>query len=108
MALKSLDIQTSLNLDTSFDIPGMLSDSGKITLSDIIAATIGENEDSATSAAADSKNSIALVPDFTENSNSCDSNSRQFYPDDIKPKEPHREKTGFLPMRKQRRRSASR
>ena len=78
--IPSWDIQTSLNLDTSFDLPGMLSDSGKISLSDIIAATIGESE-------ADSKTSIAVVPDITENSDSCDSNSRQFYSNDSQAKE---------------------
>ena len=79
----SWDIKTSLHLDTSFDLTGMLSDSGKLSLSDIIAATIGESEAKAANAGADSKNSTALVPDFTENSNSCDSNSQQFYPSEI-------------------------
>ena len=53
----------------------MLSDSGKISLSDIIAATIGEDAN-IPDAINDDKRSIPVVPDVTENSNSSDSISQ--------------------------------
>lgn len=77
------DTVTSLQLDTSFDFTAMLSDNGKLSLSDIVAATIGETDNIAPDSVADARSTTALVPDVTENSNSCDSNS-QFYSNDTK------------------------
>ena len=74
-------IETTLNLDTSFDISNMLTSSGKLSLSDIVAATIGES-DKTHNVESDAKNSTHLVPDVMENSNSCESSSQlgSFYP----------------------------
>ena len=70
--------ETNLNLDSSFHIPTMLSDSGKLSLSDIVAATIGDT-DQATVTDEDTSKCVR-VPDVTENSNSSDSLSQHgFY-----------------------------
>ena len=70
--------ETNLNLDSSFHIPTMLSDSGKLSLSDNVAATIGDTNQATASDGDTSK--YVRVPDVTENSNSSDSLSQQgFY-----------------------------
>ena len=70
--------ETNLNLDSSFHIPTMLSDSGKLSLSDIVAATIGDT-DQATAINGDTSKYVR-VPDVTENSNFSDGLSQQgFY-----------------------------
>ena len=71
-------IETNLNLDSSFHIPTMLSNSGKLSLSDIVAATIGDTDQ--TTAPDGDTSKCVRVPDVTENSNSSDSLSQQgFY-----------------------------
>ena len=70
--------ETNLNLDSSFNISTMLSDSGKLSLSDIVAATIGDTDQ--TTATDGDTSKCVRVPDVTENSNSSDGLSQQgFY-----------------------------
>ena len=77
-AASPLGIETNLNLDSSFHIPTMLSDSGKLSLSDIVAATIGDTDQTTATNGDNSK--YVRVPDVTENSNSSDGLSQQgFY-----------------------------